>query len=230
MTDHSILLSKLHFYGIRGIVNDWFRWYLFDRKQITAVGNCVSDSLITQCGVPQGSVLGPLLFLLYVNDIVNSSKQFSFHLFADDTNILYAHRNLHQLEKIVNSELIQVSNWLQANKLTLNFKKSNYMIFRPYQKLLSYFPIIKVYDPILNKSQILEMKNFVKYLGILIDFDLSWKNHIDLICQKISKTLGILARLRHSIPLPLFWKFMKLSLPLILTTEYVLGALRASPT
>ena len=103
------------------------------------------------------------------------------------------------------------------------------MIFRPYQKLLSYFPIIKVYDPILNKSQILEMKNFVKYLGVLINFDLSWKNHIDLICQKISKTLGILARLRHSIPLPLFWKFIKLSLPLTLTTEYVLGALRASP-
>ena len=75
------------------------------------------------------------------------------------------------------------------------------MIFRPYQKLLSYLPIFKVYDPILNKSQILEMKNFVKYLGILIDFDLSWKNHIDLICQKISKTLGILARLRHTIPL-----------------------------
>ena len=199
--DHSILLSKLHFYGIRGIVNDWFRSYLFDRKQTTAVGNFVSDSHITQCGIPQGSVLGPLLFLLYVNDIVNSSKKFSFHLFADDTSILYAHRNLHQLERTVNSELLQVSNWLQANKLTLNFKKSNYMIFRPYQKLLSYLPIFKVYDPILNKSQILEMKNFVKYLGILIDFDLSWKNHIDLICQKISKTLGILARLRHTIPL-----------------------------
>ena len=75
------------------------------------------------------------------------------------------------------------------------------MIFLPYQKLLSYLPIFKVYDPILNKSQILEMKNFVKYLGILMDFDLSWKNHIDLICQKISKTLGILARLRHTIPL-----------------------------
>ena len=126
--------------------------------------------------------------------------------------------------------VLQVSNWLQANKLTLNFKKSNYMIFRPYQKLLSYLPIFKVYDPILNKSQILEMKNFVKYLGILIDFDLSWKNHIDLICQKISKTLGILARLRHTIPLSPLLKIYQAPLPLILTTEFVLGALRANPT
>ena len=104
------------------------------------------------------------------------------------------------------------------------------MIFCPYQKLLSDFPITKVYDPILNKSQILEMKNFVKYLGILIDFDLSWKNHIDLICQKISKTLGILARLRHSIPLtPLLKNLSSSHYPLSWLRNMCLGRCVQAP-
>ena len=89
------------------------------------------NSETTLYGVPQGSVLGPLLFLLYVNDIANSSKHLSFYLFADDTSIIYANKNLHNLEQIVNSELSNVSDWLIANKLTLNFKKSNYVLVRP---------------------------------------------------------------------------------------------------
>ena len=128
-------------------------------------------------------MLGPLLFLLYVNDIANSSKHLSFYLFADDTSIIYANKNLHNLEQIVNSELSNVSDLLSANKLTLNFKKFNYVFFRPRQKCLTYNPSIKTYDPAIDALSILERKDFVKHLGVLIDYELSWKNHINLISK-----------------------------------------------
>ena len=93
-----------------------------------------SDKSQITCGVPQGSVLGPLLFLLYINDICSCSQKLNFYLFADDTNILFSHKDLKSLEKIMNDELSNVYRWLVANKLTLNLKKSNFVIFRPHQK------------------------------------------------------------------------------------------------
>ena len=93
---------------------------------------CTSRSQQISCGVPQGSVLGPLLFLIYINDIHNCSEKFSFYLFADDTNLLYADKKLKSLEDMINGELLKVSDWLNANKLTLNAKKSNYVIFHPH--------------------------------------------------------------------------------------------------
>ena len=147
-----------------------------------------------------GSVLGPLLFLLYINDIHKSSKEFTFYLFADDTSLTYANDNLRTLELTVNNELEKVSEWLNANKLTLNVKKSNYVIFRPRQKRIPFIPQIKIFNPTLNTRVTLEMKDFVKYLGIMIDSELSWKHHIDFICHKISRSVGIIAKMRHYIP------------------------------
>ena len=109
--DHCILLQKLYHYGIRGIINDWFRSYLTDRVQSTQIGSEVSTKLTTACGVPQGSVLGPLLFLLYVNNLCRSSNKLSFYLFADDTNLLYADRDINSLERVVNAELSKVQEW-----------------------------------------------------------------------------------------------------------------------
>ena len=97
-----------------------------NRVQTTRIGSFISEKATTLCAVPQGSVLGPLLFLIYVNDIYMSSDKLNFYLFADDTNLLYADKSLKSLESVVNSELIKVYNWLTANKLTLNVKKSNY--------------------------------------------------------------------------------------------------------
>ena len=110
-------------YQFRGAINSWFRSCLTDRKQTTEVNNVVSEAETTVCGVPQGSVLGPLLFLLYINDIYKSSSLFAFYLFADDTSIILANNNLKELETLVNRELGNVNDWLKANKLSLNIKK-----------------------------------------------------------------------------------------------------------
>ena len=164
--NHSVLLSKLHHYGIRGVVNDWFSSYLCGRVQTTEVEMTVSAKATTPCGVPQGSVLSPLLFLIYINDIPNSSSKLSFYLFADDTNMLFSDNNLQSLEATVNNELKNVCDWLTANKLTLNTKKSNFVIFRPRQKKLVYEVNLNIVDNNTNTLTSLECKEYVKYLGV----------------------------------------------------------------
>ena len=108
--DHSVLLHKLHCYGVRGTAhNNWFTSYFDGRTQTTRINSKISSKQNLTCGVPQGSVLGPLLFLLYINGIYTTSNKFKFHLFADDTNLLYADKNLKSLETIVNTDLVKVS-------------------------------------------------------------------------------------------------------------------------
>ena len=198
--DHGILLQKLAHHGFRGLINDWFRSYLLKRAQETVVGNRSSNKSFITCGVPQGSLLGPLLFLLYVNDIYCSSKKLNLYLFADDTNILHSHKDLKTLEKEMNVELHNVYQWLVSNKLTLNLKKTNFVIFRPYQKRLPFFPTIYINNRQTNTLTHLEYKDHVKYLGVLINYKLSWKNHIDSITLKLSKTIGLLSKIRHFVP------------------------------
>ena len=110
---------------------------------------------------------------MYINDIYKCSSGFTFYLFADDTNIIHANNNLRTLESTVNSELAKVSECLKANKLTLNIKKSNYVIFRPRQKTMPFVPQVKIFNPTSNTQTSLEIKDFVEYLGIMIDSDLS---------------------------------------------------------
>ena len=198
--DQGILLHKLNHYGVRGIVNDWFQSYLSCRSQSTQIGSVVSEKENVLCGVPQGSILGPLLFLLYVNDIQASSSKLDFFLFADDTNLLFADKCLKTLELIINKELENVCDWLLANKLTLNTKKSNYVLFHPRQRATANRLHIKVFDCEHNVFEHLEQKDCVKYLGVLIDSNLSWQYHINYISLKISKTIGIISRLRYVLP------------------------------
>ena len=121
-------------------------------------------------------------------------------MFADDTNLIYSDKNPKTLESVVNEELLKVYDWLNANKLTLNIKKSNFVIFHLPQKKLNYQINIKIFEKKDNKYISLERKEYVKYLGILLDADLSWKDHISYVASKISKTIVVIARLRHLVP------------------------------
>ena len=115
-------------------------------------------------------------------------QNLNIFLFADDTNVLYSHENLKTLELIVNAELNKLCNWLNSNKLTLKIQKTNFVIFHPYQKKINYLPQISIF------------KNCIKFLGLLIDGNLSWKNHIHALTTKISKTVGLLPKVRHIVP------------------------------
>ena len=196
--DHSILINKLQHYGIRGIANKWFNSYLDDRKQFVSVGTIRSDLNYIVCGVPQGSVLGPLLFLVYINDFNNSSDLLDFHLFADDSNLFYAHKNLRSLEEHLNQQLINIHNWLCANKLSLNVDKSHFVIFRPVQKVVDYTINLSI-----NNKDLVEKKNY-KYLGVIIDSNLNWKEHVNELCKKISRGIGILLKLRNFFKIDIF--------------------------
>ena len=133
--NHKILLKKLEHYGIRGNILYWFHSYLSDRKQYVSYNGVSSDIRDITCGVPQGSVLGPLLFILYINDLPNISEKLWFFLFADGTNIYYESKDLVELEKTVNKELRRLSLWLNLNRLALNISKTNFVIFRAKKPL-----------------------------------------------------------------------------------------------
>ena len=140
------------------------RSYLSDRVQSTQIGPDISNKQPKTCRVPQGSVLGPLLLLLYVNDIHKSSDKLAFYLFADDTNLLCADKNLRTLELVVNLEFHKVYEWLTAYKLTLNVEKSNFIIFHPHQKKINHQLNLKILDNDPKTFLPLEQKLYVKYL------------------------------------------------------------------
>ena len=204
--NHEVLLKKLEFYGIRGVALDWFKSYLSDRMQCTEIGNFQSKLSYIKCGVPQGSILGPLLFLLYINDIVMSSKIFKFILFADDTSLFYSHKNKHDAESILNTELSNISQWLAANKLSLNVGKSKLLVFsnQKSNSKVSKRPESEKtgtdHFELLINGETLKEVNFAKYLGVLIDNKLKWTNQIDAINLKVSKGNGLLAKIRHYVP------------------------------
>ena len=161
-----------------------------NRRQYVSLPSASSGYCTVSCGVPQGSVLGPLLFLLYNNDITFCSTLLKFHLFADDSNLFYSNKSLSTLEKKVNDELLLIADWLSANKLSLNVKKSHVLFHPPQKKVSSNITLA------IGNNQLTKESN-VKYLGVYIDSHLNWKKHISLTSKKISRNIGILTKVRH---------------------------------
>ena len=162
--NHDILLHKLNHYGVRGVANNWFRSYLSNRQQFVYINGFHSSYKTMHYGVPQGSVLGPLLFLIYINDLHKALKFCMTHHFADDTNLLYSSSSIKKIQKYVN-----LRKWLKANKISLNASKTEIIIFRDPRKKTEFELKIKI-----DGKKIFPSK-FVKYLGIYLDCHLSWQ-------------------------------------------------------
>ena len=192
--DHHILISKLDHYGVRGTALRWFESYLSGRQQYVEFNGICSESCQIKCGVPQGSILGPLLFLLYINDLYNVPKVVDFILFADDTNIFFSLKDFNLLSETLNSEMCKLTQWCRANKLSINFKKPNFMVFRPRQRRQTLDLSIQI-----DNNKIDCVKETV-FLGVILDEHLSWKPHILSVSRKISKSIGIICKSSFCLP------------------------------
>ena len=199
--NHSILLSKLHYYGIRNTALTLLKSYFTNRKQYCDYKGTSSNMLLIHKGVPQGSILGPLLFILYVNDFYLSSNKFTFLMYADDTTLLSTYDTFHTntdtdiatIQRNINEELLRVTTWLSRNKLLINTTKTKMTVFHTQQKHISY-P-----DVIINNSHV-EIVDDFKLLGITVNKHLKWNTHIENTAIKVSKYIGVLNRLKHTLP------------------------------
>ena len=192
--NHQILLNKLKFYGLQQSEYNWIQSYLSNRKQQVYVNGVASDSCLISTGVPQGSIRGPLLFIIFINDLPKTSTFFSTRLYADDTSLTASGSDLDSLLCEINNHLPAIYEWLCSNKLTLNLTKTKYIIFMPRQKE-SY----NLYPPLTVANVYLEKSSCVKYLGVYIDCHLTWHDHIDYICNKISKNVNIMVKLKRHV-------------------------------
>ena len=198
--DHNILLFKLYRYGFRGIVLDWFKSYLSNRKMFVKIEspyndrNYYSDTTDISIGVPQGSVLGPLLFIVYMNDVQSCLKKSEAFLFADDTTILCSNKDFDILYHEIEIDLANLIDWFNANKLSLNIEKTNYILFKAKNSNFSAKRELSIVNKVINNV------TQTKFLGLYIDDKLSWNKHINNLITKLIKNTYLINTSKRLIP------------------------------
>ena len=191
LVDHQCLLHKLAHYGIRDKSLKWFENYLTTRLQSVKYNQDISSNLAIGHGVPQGSILGPILFVIYINDLPQCLMKSAIGMYADDTVIYFSATSAGLIKQVLQNDLIYVEQWLQENKLVLNQSKTKWMLFGTRQKL-EHSSDIEIQ---FHGQNIDRVSNFC-YLGVTLDEHLSWNEHVEIICHKVSKRLGLLSRIR----------------------------------
>lgn len=194
--NHSILKTKLKHYGIRGACHDLITSYLTNRVQYMFVNGTFSDPTEVNTGVPQGSVLGPLLFLIYVNDIKNVTPDISIRLFADDTNVFIHNKSCDLLIDNIKQTIKKLKTWFDVNKLTVHLGKTNYTIFHGKKQ-----KVHTCHDKFSVDGIDIIRTPTTKYLGVIIDEELSWKHHIDELSKQLVKYTGIFYKTRSKFPI-----------------------------
>ena len=190
--DHVILLKKLNCYGVDDRALAWFRSYLEDRQQVCYVNGVTSSMASITCGVPQGSILGPLLFLVYVNDFPKSLDYEMARLFADDTNLTFSGCSLAALQDKITKDLKGITSWLSANKLTLNVLKTDFMLIGSRQRVAALEGNVTLR---LNDA-VLQQVHSLKCLGVNVDQNLTWDSNIASIRKKGTRNVGILKKVK----------------------------------
>ena len=195
--DHQILLSKLEVYGIKGQAINLLKSYLTNRKQKCQIRNPFSSERLIKCGVPQGSILGPLLFLLYINDLPHSClSKTKPRLFADDTNLTASANFMTDLEAAVNSGMENLRKWLIANKLSLSVAKTEFISIGPKSMIKN---ISNSHPNVFVENKQIKQVYECKTLGVKIDQHLSWKGNTDEICKKVTAGICAIRRIMYVI-------------------------------
>ena len=198
--DHEILCKKLAHYGVLGRELSWFKSYLANRRQYCRANGVDSNMENIEVGVPQGSCLGPLLFLVYINDLPCIIKNSKVSMYADDTSLYHFPKNISQLNWAINEDLGKLDRWLKGNKLSLNVTKTHSMLITTKHKK-KYLDISgQTFQPSIRETSV-EVASNTKYLGVQLDEHLSWKEHIKVVTVKASRAIGLLKYAKKYLPI-----------------------------